>query len=553
MKYLPFALLLAAPLALFCACGTGGDGRAGGVTADLLIGDSPVDDLLSFSAVVQSVRLRRDNLTFTEDLIGSLEVEFLGLNGSLAFLSKESIPPGTYVAVQIGFAPGQYQAKANDGSDVTVTATSDTYIAALLAPVTVTTGDYVRFSVDLDLLSSLSDTVGTGSVDFGPSGSCGSDDGSTEAPIDELRGTVVSSDSVAQTVTVDGTVGNPAVAIGRVSVHVSGTTVLLDNNNATLTISAFFAAIPAGTLMEIHGNLGAGGTVEATRIELEDAGGGASVARIAGVVNSVGSGVFNLQIADIKDGETLVNSVLNGLGNPADIDCSFAGGTSFTFDTGGVTSSASLAVGQDVKVRFSAFATEPFPASEVEIDDTPGFTGTLSGAQPGMLTLRMDAGDATVRGGGVRSTATEVSLVLGSAPLVLDVPGTPAVEASWLVPGLVLEPRGHLSGTPDAPVITAERVLVRPGYLRHAELRNVAGDSLVVDGGEFVDSFGRRVTPGPLAVWLQEGCTFTGDARSAEAFRTLVQSGARLELDVQGLPNEFANEIRAFAIRVQQR
>ena len=548
------ALLLVLPLSLVPACGGGGGGGGGGVTADLLLGDAPVDDLLSFSAVVQSVRLQRDDLTFTGDLIGSLEVEFLGLNGAFAFLSKERIPAGTYVALEIGFASGQYRARADDGSPVTVVASDDAYLAALPAPLTVANGDYVRFTVDLDLASSLSGTVSSGSVDFGPSGSCDSNDGSEDAPIDEMKGTVVSSDSGARTVLVDGRVGNPAVAIGRVSVHVGDGAVLLDNDNAPLSVPSFFASIPAGTLLEIHGNLSTGGTVEATRIELEDAGGGNSVARIAGLVNSVGSGTFELQIAEIKDGESVVEPVLDDLGNPAAIDCTFDGATSFVFDSGGLTTSASLAVGQEVKVRFSAFTSSPFRASEVEIDDTPGFTGTLTGARPGTLRLRLAAGDPAVRAGCVAGPATEVELELGAAPLVLDVPGAPRLEARDLVLGLTLEPHGHLGGTPAAPVLAAERVLVRPGFLRHARLASLAptGDDLALDGGEFVDSFGRTVTPGPLRVWLQPGCTFGGDARSADELAALVRQGARLELDVRGLGNGYANEIRAFALRVRR-
>lgn len=554
MRLILSALLLALPLALFSACGGGGGGGGGGVTADLLLGDAPVDDLLSFSAVVQSVRLQRDDLTFTGDLIGSLEVEFLGLNGAFAFLSKERIPAGTYVAVEIGFAPGQYHARADDGSPVTIVASDDAYLAALPAPLTVANGDYVRFTVDLDLASSLSGTVSSGSVDFGPSGSCDSNDGSEDAPIDEMKGTVVSSDSGARTVLVDGRVGNPAVSIGRVSVHVGDGAVLLDNDNAPLSVTSFFAAIPAGTLLEIHGNLSTGGTVEATRIELEDAGGGNSVARIAGLVNSVGSGTFELQIAEIKDGEALVEGVLDDLGNPAAIACTFDGGTSFVFDSGGLTTSASLAVGQEVKVRFGAFASSPFPASEVEIDDTPGFTGTLTGAGPGTLRLSLAAGDPAVRAGRVAG-GTELVVELGAAPLVLDVPGAPRLEARELALGLTLEPHGHLGGTASAPVLAAERVLVRPGFLRHARLASLAptGDDLALDGGEFVDSFGRTVTPGPLRVWLEPGCTFGGDARSADELAALVRQGARLELDVRGLGNGYPNEIRAFALGVRRR
>src|SRR5262249_38350105 len=68
LKPFPIAPLLLPPAPALPACGGGGGGGGGGVTAVLLIGDAPVDDLLAFSAVVNSVRLQRDDLSFTGDL-----------------------------------------------------------------------------------------------------------------------------------------------------------------------------------------------------------------------------------------------------------------------------------------------------------------------------------------------------------------------------------------------------------------------------------------------------------------------------------------------------
>src|SRR6185503_5415919 len=185
-------------------------------------------------------------------LVGSLEIEFLGLNGALAFLAKGRIPVGTYVAAEIGFVPGSYAAKADDGSPVVIVPATNTYLAQLAAPLVVATGDYVRFQIDLDLLNSLTGTVASGTLDFDPSGSCDSNDGSEDAEIDELRGNVQSFDAGAGTVVVDASVGEPATHIGRVTLLVTGATVLLDDNNASLTLSAFFAAIHAGTILEVH-------------------------------------------------------------------------------------------------------------------------------------------------------------------------------------------------------------------------------------------------------------------------------------------------------------
>src|SRR5262245_41728919 len=548
------ALGVLVSLFLVPACGGGGGGGGGSVaTADILIGDAPVDDLLSFSAIVQSVRLQRDDLTFTGNLVGSLEIEFLGLNGALAFLAKGRIAPGTYVSAEIGFVPGSYVAKADDGSPVAIVPASNTYVAPLPGPLVVAAGDYVRFTVDLDLLSSLSGAVANGTLDFDPSGSCDSNDGSEDAPIDELRGSVRSSDAVAHTIVVDASVGDPPAHIGQVTVLVTGGTVLLDNDNAPLTLSAFFAALATGTILEVHGDLGADGAVTATRIELEDAGGGggAAVARIRGIVAALAPPQLSLRITQIKDGVRAVAPVLAGLEDPDVIEVGFGEGTAFLFDDGGLTSSASLAVGQEITARFSAFVAPPFPASEIEIDDSPGFHATLTGHdRDGALLLRLDARDPAVRTG---SGATgEVSLALGLAPIVLDVPGSPALAAGELLPGLELEVHGRLGGPPAAPVLSAERVLVHPGTLRGASLADVApgGANFVVAGGALVDPFGLGVTPGPLLMWIEDGCTFEGDARSLAEFEALA-GGRQATLDVRGVGNGVANEVRAFAVRVR--
>lgn len=557
MKHLLSTLLLSlGALALAPAC-SGGGGGSGGVTADVLIGDAPVDDLLSFSAVVQSVRLQRDDLTFTADLVNSLEVEFLGLNGALVFLAHGRIPEGTYVAMEIGFTAGQYKAKrGSDSADVVITPTANLYLAPLPVPLVVVNGDYARFTADLDLLASLSGDAGTGSLAFSPSGSGSSDDGSEDAPIDELKGPVQSADLLTRLVVVDGFVGpQSSIHLGNIEVHVGDTATLLDNDNMPLTVTQFFAAALPGTFLEVHGNLSLGGTVEATRIEIEDGlggGGGSSVVRIEGILTDVGASDFSMRIRRIKDGESIAQPIIDQLLDPNSLDVTFSGSTLFVFDTGGVTDSSALQVGQEVKVRFNTFATSPFPASEVEIDNTPGFHGTLGGpvAQGHALSLQLADGAATsglaLPGGG------ELRLDLGSAPILLKLHGQPALDAADLRPGLLVEPHGALdlaTGT-----LRVERMLVRPGFLegaRPASPSAAAGD-FVVDGGRFVDPFGNEVTPGPLRVRPVEGCEFLGDAGSAAEFFERLGSGvpAGATVDVFGL-GDGTNAIRAYALRLR--
>jgi hypothetical protein len=557
----PRALLLLA-LAPLAACGSGGDGGGGGSTAvlaDVVIGDAPVDDLLSFSAQIESVRLHRDDGTFTPNIGGTLRVEFLGLNGAFAFLAKDFVPTGTYDGIEITYTAGEYQAKADDGSDVTVVPTTNVLLIALTTPVTAGASQYLRFTVDLDLSNSLSGTVSSGSVDFDPLGSCGTNDGSVDAPLDELRGTVVFKDLAAFTVLVDGFVGDPPLAIGRVTINVPETgVVLLDDDNLPLTRDQFFAAIVDGTLLEVDGSLGLGGALDATQITIEDAASLGAV-RIAGVILSLGTGTFDLRVAEIKDGADVAQPVIDDLPDPTQITVAHDGSTVFLFDGGGLTDASALAVGKEVQVRFSDFMASPFPAGEIEIDATPGFEATLIGQS--QITsdwiVRFDPEDPAIASGAVSGPNTNVRVELSEATLELALDGAPPLVASELPLGLELELHGDIQGPSDAPVLAAKLVRVRPGLLRGADLLHVAagGGNLVVDGGSFVDPFGAGVTPGPLQVWLEPGCRFEGAATSAEEFQDLFggQALPRATVDVFGLGNGLPNEVRAYAIRVQAR
>jgi len=558
MKKLLRSLLVPVLALLFPACGGGGGGGGGGgATADILIGDSPVDDLLSFSATVQSVRLQRDDLSFTGDLVSSLEVEFLGLNGALAFLAHGRIPAGTYVALEIGFLPGSYLAqRGDDSSIVVINATSNTYLAPLPAPLVVAEGGYVRFTADLNLLNSLSGDAGSGVLTFSPDGSSSSDDGSEDAPIDELKGPVLSRDLATRQLIVDGFVGkNSSIHLGSIDVHVGDSAVLLDNDNMILTVEQFFAAAAPGTFLEVHGNLTQGGTVEANRIEIEDGlggGGGNSIVRIEGIVTSTQAGGFALRIRRIKDGESIAQPVLDALGNPSTIDVSYDGSTLWVFDSGGVTSSASLMTGAEVKVRFGTFSSEPFPAREVEIDDSPGFRGELGGpgARPGTLDMRV-AADVATAGQLAHLVDTQLELELGAAPIRLALPGQPLLSVDQLSPGLLIEPHGTLDAR--AGTLAVERLMVRPGFLLAAQLTDSSARTLdlVVDGGQFVDPFGNPVTPGPLLVKPDENCRFDGDASSADEFFARLEQGIPVgaTVDVLGIAGG-QNEIRAYGLRL---
>ena len=550
---------------VLAACNDDGDG-SGGVpvdqaTADVLITDAAADDLSSFSAEIASVRLQREDLTFTGDLVGSAEVEFLGLAGSSVLLAHESIPADTYVGVEIGFTPGSYRAADEAGQPVTVVAVSDTFLAELPVPVALEDDDYLQFQIDLDLEDSLSGDVAAGTIDFDPSGSCSSDDGSDEAALDELKGIVVSSSAGDETFEIDAFVGDEVpVELGTLTVETDAQTLFLDDDGTELTSTLFYAALVDGsTLLEVHGGLGLDGVVAATRVEIEDQAGGVGsqdLVRIEGLVFDVQATQLQLQVLEIEDGETIAGPILDALAEPEFILVSFDAATVFLVEDT-VATSSELAVGQRVKVKFCAFATEPFPACRVEIEDEDAeFEGTITDVAlvPASFVVHLEDGEPAILAGLVQDTSTDVTVDLASSSLFLDTQGEPALLPADLLPELEVEAHGTLSGPATGPTITASRTKVFAGRLEDAVVigTNELAASFTTTGGEIVDPFGTGVTPGPQDVLIQPGCVFEGDVDSAAEFFQLFEGKVEVQVDVHGIGSGSVtpNEILAFEVDV---
>lgn len=407
-RFLVGAFALALTLPWFAGCGGGGGSSSSGATVDVLVTDAPVDDLLSFSARVESIKLRVDGGSLTSNLLdGSLDVEFLGLAALQRWLGTARIPAGTYSGIELEFVPASYVARDLNGALVPVTATGNELLLTFTAPFTVDATGYRRILVDLDLATSLTGTVPAW-ITFDPQGSASDDDGSVEFPIDEIRGRVVAFDAANFEMTVDAFAdSDQTVALGRITVTVPQTATLIDDDDASFPDrEAFFDALVAGTtFVEVDGNL-IDGTVNATVVQVDDngAGGGDALVRIEGrILALTGGTTIDLALREIEKGEAVAQPVLAGLGNPASIDVSFNGGTPVFLPEHVPSSTAALAVGQIVKVRFNTFSTEPFPASQIEIEvgrdsltvvdetnagelvvhlaDLPGVSVTLASAQ----------------------------------------------------------------------------------------------------------------------------------------------------------------------------
>lgn len=553
------ALLLFLPSA--CSSGSSGGGPA---QVDLLLGDAPVDELLSFELTVDSLRLQDPGGTFTPNLLAApVRLEFLGLQETFAWVASAAPPKGTYSAVEVRFETTSVEARAQDGSSVTVTVLSDTLSASLPAGSQLDSG-YARFLVDLDLRESLSGDVGLGAITFDPSGSATLRDGGEDARIDEIEGVVQSLDRSARRLVLDAYAdGNPALSLGDVVVQLSDATLLLDDQDQLIPDEQTFldGLVLGTTLLEVHGDLTSAGRIDATRIEVEDAiGGGNTVARIEGLVLAVDPGTsFELLIREIEKGQSLVQSVLGGLGNPASITVAYDAATVFFTDSGSLTGPEVLAAGQELKVKFAEFTAEPFLATAVELEDVePELQATsvdVAGL-PSTIVVHVDDDEPALLSGDVASSTTDVVVTIASAALVLDVDEEIDLAPADLLTGLDLRLRGALSGPPTAPTLAATRVEVRPGELDEATVTasDPASSTFTTSGGELDEPFGGPTTAGPFTVEIEPGCAFTGDATSEAAFHALVAglgAGDTLLVEVEGLGTDLPGTIRAFAVEVE--
>ncbi len=527
----PFSLCA---LVLLAACGNDSDPAPVG-NADFLVTDAPTDELAAFSARVLELRLVRADGSSTPNVLAApTTIELLSLQGISEWLASTPIATGTYTGLTATFDPASVKATAFNGSNVVVQVASSTLQTTLPAPVDVAQGGYVRFLTDLDVAASLTGDVSSGTIQFNASGSTSSSDGSFEAPIDEIKGVVTSLDASASVLVVNAFAdGDFTLPLGNVAVTVNSGTVLVDDNQmAFANVAAFFAfLVPGQTLLEVHGNLSTGGSVNATRIEVEDQLGGISggdtLVRLEGLVQSLDpSGAFDLLIQDIDKGQAIVEAVLANLSNPSTVRVGFDAGTKFEFDDDIPTTSASLANGQTIDVRFAVFQNEPFPASQIEIDLTPT-VGVPALVAPDGTSLQI-ASHAR------RPLHAAHTVGLQEFELLVDVPGQPRVEPSELHPGQLVRLAQVEPGRGSRP-----RGSVRPGQLVGAQV--VAFDpaerALYLVGGQVRT---------PFAGLEQEGTYRVDLSRCDESHGALFKIGARV--DLLGLATEVIGEVRAFQI-----
>jgi hypothetical protein len=310
------------------------------------------------------------------------------------------------------------------------------------------------------------------------------------------------------------------------------------------------------TLVEVYGSLSQDGVVVADRVEIEDQAGGAGsdLVRVEGQIVGSSLNAFMLRVIEIEDGASTAGPIIDGLGS-SDIEVAYDVDTLFIVGRDSLSDSAEVVVGRRVKVEFCSFTTPPFLACIVDVDDeTPAFEGAVTDVTglPGEFVMHMDAGEVAVASGLVQDENTDVTVDLTASSLVLDTDGEPTLVADDVTVGLEAEVEGDFTGLPAAPTLAATSVRIQPGFLNDAlvTVADRANARFLTTGGEIVDDFGPNVTPGAQQVFIQPGATFSGDVSSAEELFDLLESaqGAKALIDVRGLGNDVANEIRAYHV-----
>ena len=542
----------------------GGSSPSELATADILIHDAALDDLLSFSAQIRSVRLLRGDGAFTPDLLttGEVRVEFLGLGEASALLVRGRIPATEYGGVEIGFTPASYRARAESGLDVTVDASADTFLARLPTPLILTRDEYVRLDVDLNLSAAVSGNVVAGNLAFAPEGTATSSDGTRALQVRDTKARVTAIDEPGNLLTVEAFADDgQAVSLGERLVRTDLVALYLDLDDSRPDAAQFYDELIAGqTLLEVHGTLGPDGVIQATRIDIEDHSRGAGSIDdvcIEGTIVGLDASSFALRINDIEDGSALAQPIIVGLPNQSVLDVSYDAATVFVLGETLVVDETALSVGRRVAVKFCSFATSPFAACVVDVDArSPQIKGVVMdvGGVPERFVMRLDRFDPMVMAGLVQSDLTDVEVDLGASTILFAGAGNPVLLPSDLAVGMELQTEGTLSGSPLAPTYAASEVRV-PGGRLDALVSSVdqANARFTTSGGTLVDPFGPNVTDGSQLVMIQPGAVVTGAASSTADLFTMLNGpqGATTQVSTRGLGTASTNEIRAFELHVK--
>ncbi len=536
------ALLLAG-----CGGGSGGGGGGGGaasVSTDLLITDATVDELLAFRTTVSSIRMVTDTgIVGSNILVASVPIDLIGAGAVPRWVSREDLPEGTFRGVALTLAPASSTAIDRAGAAVAVTQVSSSFELPFAAPVVIASGSYHQIVLDIDLSVSLSGSASTPPILFDPAGTAALGvGGGSSSVIDEVKGVVRSTDSGNNQIFIDAFAdGDLSLPLGRVTVNLNGSTLLLNDDGTVFAnnVDFFNALFPSTTLLEVHGSL-VGGSISATRAEIEDNGGGSSnVVKIDGRIANLNTltNTFNLEIIEIEKGSAIATPIINGA---TSIAIAYTNQTSIVLDEHTPTTEASLLDGQRVQVKFPTFVNAPFPASQIEIDDQPEFEGNITDVAglPNTITIHLESDEPAIPGQ-VLSSGTDVTVNLTGSTLFLDTHSEPALSTLQLQPGLKLEVHGTISGPSNGPTIIASRTKIHAGRFKGDVTAVFSGlHSFNADMTDLKDPFGNSVNFGSVSVNFDPACRFLDDASNEIGFFALFNGlslGETLEVEVFGL------------------
>jgi uncharacterized protein DUF4382 len=547
--------LLGATLLLLIGCGGGGGGSSGsGASVSLLVGDGPTDELSAFEMTLLDVTLTRDDGSTTANLLASpRSVDLLALRVESALLAVVTVPPGSFAGATLTFDPATIVARDRSGAPVKLQVNGNLASGLFALPVAFERDDRVKLHFEFPLDDSLSPD-GSGGFVFTPELRPSRREGSDDA-LDEMHGGLLSADAARGLLVVNLLDDDDSSSRGALTIAIDPATHLLDDHGNPFASSAdLFAFLLPGDRIEASGGLGDDGLLHAAVLQVERDDHGASIARIRGTITALDleGATLTLRLRSVESGAPVVGPVLAALGDPAEITVGFsAAEIELRGDDPRNGSSADLAVGQEVKIDFSAFASAPFPARSIEIEDEqPEIEATIvgTGGLPAEFVVHLDESDPAILDGRVASTSTDVVVLLdGTETIRLDLSHAPSIAAGSLQTGLSVRVRGVLSGTPDLPDVTASDLRVKPGRLRGVvAATDPAGFALTVAVDSFDDPFGGPSLDSPVAARFADGAQVGGDATSIAAFFDLfagLNEGESLEVDLFGIADGLGGAI----------
>ena len=199
-------------------------------------------------------------------------MEVLGLEDRVDSLAGLAIETGSFTGIEAELAPDGFSAVGLDGARVAVDPLATSVTGTFdVPPLEITADEYVRFVLDLE--GALNGDVSSGEVVYDPILILEASDGETELCFRPLDATVSLRDVGTLALTVEGFAdADPSDSIGFLDVIVDAArTVLVTRQRGVVSFAnQDYTLLIAGlTTLEVRGTPGLGGTITATRLEIE--------------------------------------------------------------------------------------------------------------------------------------------------------------------------------------------------------------------------------------------------------------------------------------------